>query len=290
MSGSAAPPFRCAPDRPSDEEGVRVVRAALDAGMTLFDTADVYPPAGTDRGHSERLLARALGRARVDSGEVVIATKGRKHWDPDGEVRIDCSPETLRAACEASPRALDAEVISVYQLHEVDPVVPVEDSLGALLELRQAGKIDQIGVCNVDIAELDRAVAVAPEVSVQNQYSPAISDSEAVLDRCEELGLAFLPWGPLTGFRSRAEDPQSALTERFAAVAARHGVSVQRTVLAWELARSPVLLPIPGATRVGTVQDSAAAADLDLGERDLEWLGVGSGPSRPCRGQLTGRS
>ncbi|MGI8695280.1 MAG: aldo/keto reductase [Mycobacteriales bacterium] len=270
--GFGGAPISLRPDRPSNEEGVRVVRAAVDAGMTLFDTADVYTPAGTGSGHGERLLARALGRRPVDDGEVMVATKGGKYWDADGEVRIDSSPKRLRAACEASLRALDVEVIALYQLHEVDPVVPIEDSVGALLELRQAGKIDQIGVCNVDVAQLDRALSVASIVSVQNQYSPAIVDSDPVLDRCEALAIAFLPWGPLTGFRSRPDDPQSAIAERFAAVAARLDVSVPRVVLAWELARSPVMLPIPGATRAATVQDSAGAAGLDLGDRDVAWL------------------
>lgn len=249
------------------------MHAALDAGMTLFDTADVYTPAGTGRGHSERLIARALRERGVRADDVLVATKGGKYWDADGDVQIDASPDRLRAACDASLIALGTDVINLYQLHEVDPVVPLEDSVGALATLQRDGKIAQIGLCNVTVEEVDRALAVAPVVSVQNRYSPAVTDSDPVLDRCEALGIAFLPWGPLTGFRSRPGDPENPIQSRFAAVAGRLGVSVQRVVLAWELARSPVMLPIPGSTRVSTVADSAAAADLPLSVQDVAWLG-----------------
>ncbi len=270
--GFGGAPVSLRPDRPSDDEGVRVVHAALDAGMTLFDTADVYTPAGTGRGHSERLIARALHERSVRAGDVLVATKGGKYWDAAGDVQIDASPDRLRAACEASLLDLGIDVIDLYQLHEVDPVVPLEDSVGALAALQRGGKIAQIGLCNVTVEEVDRALAVAPIVSVQNRYSPAVIDSDPVLDRCAALGIAFLPWGPLTGFRSRPGDPKTPIHDRFAAVAGRLGVSVQRVVLAWELARSPVMLPIPGSTRVSTVADSAAAADLPLSVQDVAWL------------------
>jgi aryl-alcohol dehydrogenase-like predicted oxidoreductase len=268
--GFGGAPVSLRPDRPSDDEGVRVVHAALDAGMTLFDTADVYTPAGTGRGHSERLIARALRERGRRAGDVLVATKGGKYWDAAGDVQIDASPDQLRAACEASLLALETDVIDLYQLHEVDPVVPLEDSVGTLAALQREGKIARIGLCNVTVEEVDRALAVAPIVSVQNRYSPAVTDSDPVLDRCAALGISFLPWGPLTGFRPG--DPKTPVQDRFAAVAGRMGVSVQRVVLAWELARSPAMLPIPGSTRVSTVADSAAAADLPLSIQDVAWL------------------
>ncbi len=274
--GFGGAPLSLRPDRPSDDDGVRVVHAALDAGMTLLDTADVYTPAGTGRGHSERLIGRALRERRTGTDDVVVATKGGKYWDADGEVQIDASPAALREACDASLTALRAETIALYQLHEVDLVVPIEDSVGALVELQRQGKVTQIGLCNVTVAELDRALTVTPIVSVQNRYSPAVTDSDPVLERCEERGIAFMPWGPLTGFRSRAGDPETPLQVRFAEVAHRHGVSVQRVVLAWELARSPVMLPIPGSTQVRTVKDSAAAADLVLSAGEFSWLAGGA--------------
>ncbi len=274
--GFGGAPLSLRPDRPTDDEGVRVVQAALDAGMTLLDTADVYTPAGTGRGHSERLIGRALRERGTRSDDVLVATKGGKYWDADGEVQIDASPARLREACEASLTALRTETIALYQLHEVDPVAPIEDSVGALVELQRQGKITQIGLCNVTVGELDRALAVAPIASVQNRYSPVVTDSDPVIERCEERGIAFMPWGPLTGFRSRTGDPDSPLQARFAEVARSRGVSVQRVVLAWELARSPVMLPIPGSTRIRTVEDSAAAADLVLSATELSRLAGGA--------------
>jgi aryl-alcohol dehydrogenase-like predicted oxidoreductase len=282
--GFGGAPISLRPDRPSDDEGVAVVHAALDAGVTLFDTADVYTPAGTGRGHSEALIARALRErglsADASDRRVVVATKGGKHWDAAGEVQIDASPAALMKACDASLEALGVDTISLYQLHAVDPLVPLEDSIGALAELRRLGKIEQIGISNVDVSELDRARSVAEIVSVQNQYSPALRIEDPVLERCEELGIAFMPWGPLTGFRGRDGDSTSAVVARFSVAAEALHLSVARVVLAWELARSPVMLPIPGATRIESVVDSAAAAGETLDPSVAEWLsGLGPGPS-----------
>jgi aryl-alcohol dehydrogenase-like predicted oxidoreductase len=279
--GFGGAPISLRPDRPADGDGVKVIQAALDLGITLFDTADVYTPAGTGRGHSEGLIARALRQRSVSAdasdGRVVVATKGGKYWDAEGEVQTDASPSALIKACDASLEALGVETITLYQLHTVDPQVPIEESVGALVELRGAGKISQIGLCNVTVEELDRARSVAPVVSVQNQYSPGLTIADPVLSRCEELGIAFLPWGPLTGFRGRAADPESPAQGRFAVAAAYLGISVARLVLAWELSHSPVILPIPGATRVGSITDSAAASAVDLGPGLEGWLS-GSGP------------
>jgi aryl-alcohol dehydrogenase-like predicted oxidoreductase len=279
--GFGGAPIALRPDRPPDDEAVTVIHAALDAGVTLFDTADVYTPAGTGRGHGERLLARALRERDVRFGagdhQVVVTTKGGKYWDRDGEVQIDARPAALKAACERSLEALGVETITLYQLHEVDPSVPVEESVGALVELSRAGKIDQIGLCNVTVDDLERARAVGSVVSVQNRYSPALSMTDPVLERCEALGIAFLPWGPLTGFRGLPGEAGTTVAARFADLAERLGVSVPRLVLAWELARSPVMIPIPGSTRIATVCDSAAAADLKLSAAEMAWLSAHPG-------------
>lgn len=269
--GLGGAPIALRPDRPSAEEAVKVIHAALDCGITLFDTADVYTPVGTGRGHGEALLERALRerglRADASDRRVLVTTKGGKYWDAEGEVQVDASPRALARACDASLQALRAETIALYQLHTVDPLVPLEESVGAMEELRRLGKIEQIGLSNVSVEELDRAGAVADIASVQNRYSPALAIDDPVVDRCAELNIAFMPWGPLTGFRSPHPAADPSVVARFHAAAEERHISVARLVLAWELAYSPVMLPIPGATRVGSIADSAAAGAeiLDAG-------------------------
>jgi aryl-alcohol dehydrogenase-like predicted oxidoreductase len=181
-------------------------------------------------------------------------------------------------SCDASLEALGVETITVYQLHTVDPRIPIEESIGALAELKRLGKIAQIGVSNVDVNQLERARSVAPIVSVQNHYSPALSIEDPVLARCEELDIAFLPWGPLTGFRGRPDGPESPAAARFTDAAARLGLSPARLVLAWELAYSPVMIPIPGSTRIASITDSAGAAAESLDPALVAWLS-GAGPA-----------
>jgi pyridoxine 4-dehydrogenase len=230
---------------PEDPESARrLLRRALELGVTFLDTADSYGP-----DVSERLIAEAL---RPYPQDVVIATKAGLRRRGPGDWYADCRPEHLRRACEGSLRRLGLERIDLYQLHTVDPQVPIEESIGALVELRAEGKVRHIGVCNVDRAQLARAQAVAPIVSVQNRYSLADRAHEPVLEECERAGLAFIAWAPLAkGFLARG------------------GADV---ALAWLLRRSPVLLPIPGTASVEHLEQNVRALDLVLEAADLEAL------------------
>lgn len=256
--------------RPDEAQAVRVVHAALDAGVTLLDTADAYCLGHDDVGHNERLLARAVATWSGDRDAVVIATKGGHTRPPDGSWALDGSREHLRAACEASLRALGVEAIGLYQFHRPDPQVPWAESVGALEELRAEGKVRLVGVSNADPGQIREAAAITPLAAVQNELSPRFRSSEPEVDLCAELGVAFLPWSPLGGMGSAAD--LGTTHAAFAEVARERGVSPQRVCLAWLLAKSPVVVPIPGARRVESVLDSAAAADLVLTADELARL------------------
>lgn len=253
---------------PDERSAIRMVHAALDAGVTFLDTADVYSP-HLGRGYSESVFGLAV-RTWAAGPDILIATKGGKYWGADGRVRVDGRPEYLARACDASLRALGTDVIGLYQFHEPDPAVPYEDSIGKLIDLRTAGKIRQIGISNAGVDLIRRASALTPLASVQNRLGPDHRQSGAEIGLCEELGIAFLAWGPLGGLRRGAE---GTADERYALVASRHGVSAERVAIAWELSLSPVVIPIPGATRPETILDSVRAADLVLEPEDLEMLG-----------------
>jgi aryl-alcohol dehydrogenase-like predicted oxidoreductase len=275
---------------PDERSAIRMVHAALDAGVTLLDTADVYSP-HLGAGYSESVFGRAVRAWAGGRDDVLIATKGGKYWGPDGRVRVDGRPEYLARACDASLRALGTDVIDLYQFHEPDPAVPYEESIGALTGLRTAGKIRQIGLSNVGVDLIRRAVALTPVASVQNRLGPDHRDGGAEIGLCADLGIAFLAWGPLGGLRAGADGAGVAGAagagsagsaagaagragyERFARVARRHGASAERVAIAWELALSPAVIPIPGATRPETILDSVRAADLVLTAGDLEILG-----------------
>jgi len=244
------------------ERSVRTIHAALDAGVTLVDTADAYCLGADDVGHNEQLIAEALRSYGGDTSGVLVATKGGHTRPPDGSWALDGSPEHLRAACEASLRALGVEAIGLYQLHRPDPQVPYAESLGALEELRAEGKVRMVGVSNASVEQIRQAQATTLLVSVQNELSPAFRSSEDELRYCAEQGLAFLPWSPLGGIGSAAGLGQEHAA--FAEVARAHGVSPQQVCLAWLLAKADVVVPIPGASRPESVQSSAAAAELVL--------------------------
>ena len=245
---------------PSDHEtALAVLRRAVELGINLIDTADSYGPEV-----SERLIAEALHPYPDD---LVIATKGGLlrpgpgRWDPD------CRPEHLREACEGSLRRLRLERIHVYQLHTVDHEVPLEESLGALIELRDEGKIAHIGISNVDVDQLERALEMTQVVSVQNRFNLVDRDSEPVLEACERRGIAFIPWFPLaTGSLAR---PGSALDR----AAASHQADPAQVALAWLLARSQVMLPIPGTGSVEHLEENAAAAGVRLDRDEVDQLG-----------------
>lgn len=253
--------------RPPEADAIRVVHAALDGGMTLIDTADVYCIDQSDIGHNERLIAAAL-RGRRE--HVVVATKGGLER-PGGRWTTNGRPEHLRAACERSLRALAVDTIDVYQLHAPDDEVPFAESVGALAGLRDAGKIRHVGLSNVSVAEIDIARAIVPIVSVQNRCGPLDTSAwdDGVLAHCGVLGITFLAYSPVNGSSGKAEIGRHAA---LGSVAARHGVSPFQVALAWLLAQSPVMLPIPGASRVASAQDSAAALRLRLEPDEVDAL------------------
>jgi aryl-alcohol dehydrogenase-like predicted oxidoreductase len=259
--------------RPDEARSIRTIHAALDAGVTLIDTADAYHLHAGETGHNERLIAKALASYAGDTSDVLVATKGGHIRPGDGSWTVDGSPEHLRAAAEASLKALGVDAIGLYQYHRPDPKVPYAESIGALKELLDAGKIRMAGISNASIEQIDIAIHVLGEgnlASVQNQFSPAFRSSEPELRYCAELGLAFLPWSPLGG--SGRASRLGARHAAFGEAADAHGVSPQQVALAWMLAKAPVAIPIPGASRPESIIDSAQAADLVLSPAELARL------------------
>jgi aryl-alcohol dehydrogenase-like predicted oxidoreductase len=250
--------------RPDEAQAIRAIHAALDAGVTFLDTADVYCLDDTEIGHNERLMARAL-RGRTET--VVVATKGGLRR-PKGSWTRDGSPEHLTQACEQSLVALGVEAIDLYQLHAPDSKVPFIDSVGAIARLREAGKVRRVGLSNVDAQEIAEAARIVPITSVQNRWNPGHRhpEEDGVIAACEAAGIAFLPYSPFGG-ASGAKSLGSM--KGLAAEAEKRGVSPHRLVLAWMLAKSPVVIPIPGVRRAETAIDSAAAADLELSADDV---------------------
>jgi aryl-alcohol dehydrogenase-like predicted oxidoreductase len=258
--------------RPDEDRSIRTIHAALDAGVNLIDTADAYHLYADEVGHNESLIAKALATYGGDGADVLVATKGGHLRPGDGSWTIDGSPEHIAAACDASLKRLGVEAIGLYQHHRPDPTVPYADSIGALRDLLDAGKIRMAGISNANPDQIRQAQEILGGrlVSVQNEFSPAVRDSERELELCTESGLAFLPWSPLGGI-GRA----GALGSRFApfaAVAAAHSVSPQQVCLAWMLAKSPVVIPIPGSSRPETIRDSVAAVDLELSPAEFASL------------------
>jgi len=233
----------------------RVLQRAVQLGVRFIDTADSYGPAV-----SEEIIAEAL---HPYASDLVIATKGgivrpdRPTWAAEGR------PGHLRAACEASLRRLRVDRIDLYQLHTIDPRVPLEESVGELARLRQEGKIRHVGVSNFDVDELARARRIVPIVSVQNRYNVADRAADDVLDVCTRDGIAFIPWRPLA---LAAADAARPARRRLEAAAAQRGWSVPQAALAWLLARSPVMLPIPGTSSEAHLDELIAASALRLGD------------------------
>jgi pyridoxine 4-dehydrogenase len=238
---------------PEDRDGaIATLRRAVELGINLIDTADSYGP-----NVSEELIAEAL---HPYPEGLVIATKGGLRRTGPGVWPRDGRPEHLREACEGSLRRLRVERIDLYQLHAPDPEVPYEDSVGALKELRDEGKIRLVGVSNVSVSQLETAREIAPIATVQNRFNLQDRGSEQVLERCEQLGLGFIPWFPLSaGSLARSEGPLEQ-------IAARHGASVAQIVLAWLLARSQMMLPIPGTSSVEHLEENVAAAGIELSD------------------------
>ena len=244
------------PENP--EEAKAVLRRVVEIGVTLIDTADSYGP-----DVSERLIGETL--SPYPEG-VTIATKGGLVRPGPGDWRPNGRPEHLREACEGSLRRLGLERIDLYQLHRIDPDVPAEESLGALSELRDEGKIRHIGLSEVGVEEIQQAQEIVPIVTVQNRYNLTYRDSEDVLDYCEQEGIGFIPWFPLaTG--DLAKDGGS-LDE----ISANHDARPSQIALAWLLQRSPVILPIPGTSSVEHLDENASAAGIELSDDEFEEL------------------
>ncbi|MFE4513389.1 aldo/keto reductase [Kitasatospora sp. NPDC056783] len=263
--------------RPDEARAIATVHAALDAGVTLIDTADSYHWHAGEAGHNELLIARALARYGSDTSRVLVATKGGRGRPGDGSWTVDATPAHLKRAAEASVRRLGVDALGLYQLHKPDPTVPWAESVGALRELLDAGTIRAAGISNVTTAQIRQAHRILGHglVSVQNRYSPAVRDSEPELRLSERLGLAFLPWSPLGGIsRSSLDGPSGAtsLGTAFHRIATERGVSPQQIALAWLLARSPAVIPVPGSSRPASIADSARAAELTLDARELSEL------------------
>jgi aryl-alcohol dehydrogenase-like predicted oxidoreductase len=258
--------------RPDEARSIATIHAAIDAGVTLIDTADAYHISAAEVGHNESLIARALATFGADSSHVLVATKGGHLRPGDGSWTVNGSPAYLRRACEASLRRLGVDAVGLYQFHRPDPSVPYADSVGALRDLLDEGKIRMAGISNAnpDQIRLANEVLGGRLVSVQNQFSPSFRSSEPELALCDELGIAFLPWSPLGGISSARR--LGTAHAGFGQVAQTLGVSPQQVTLAWMLARSPVIVPIPGSTRPETIRDCVAAASLQLTTAQVEQL------------------
>jgi aryl-alcohol dehydrogenase-like predicted oxidoreductase len=267
-------PIAAYADDLDDGQAQRTVHAALDAGIRLFDTARAYCPGGRN-GFGERQLAEALLAWKGDRDDVVVATKVVSYRDADGAWRRDGTPGTVHAWAREACANLGTNHLDLLQSHAVDPEVPFAETVGAMAELREQGLVREVGISNVTAAQVREAAEVTDLATVQNETNPDRVDHD-VLAACDELGLTYFPYSPFGGV-SGAED----LGQRhpaLATVAERRDVNPHRVCLAWLRSLSPVVVPIPAATRPATIRDSAAAADLALTDDDLaelEHLGRG---------------
>jgi aryl-alcohol dehydrogenase-like predicted oxidoreductase len=250
--------------RPDRRQAIATIHASLDAGVTIIDTADAYSLGVQEHGHGEELVAEALAAYGGPTDEVVVATKGGHRRPGDGSWTVHGDPAYIKEACEASLKRLGVDAIGLYQYHRPDPKVPWAESVGALADLLDEGKILMAGVSNASVARIDEAQQVLGGrlVSVQNQFSPRFRSSEGELEHCEKLGIVFIPWSPMGGI-GRADDIEHK-HPAFAAVAQAVGASPQQVTLAWMLAKGSRVIPIPGSSRPETAVASAAAAAVEL--------------------------
>ncbi|MFK0290859.1 aldo/keto reductase [Streptomyces sp. NPDC090442] len=262
-TGGLVGPGYWGPRHEAPERSVTLLRRAVDAGVTLIDTADNYGP-----DVAEELVARAL--YPYPDG-LVVATKGGVVRTGPDVWHLAGRPEQLRAMCDASLRRLRADTLDLYQLHRLDPDVPMADQLGTLLELQRAGKIRHIGLDSVSATELARARELAPIAAVQNRYNVLDRASEDVLTLCERTGTAFLPWFPL-GHGALTDGSAGPAADALTALAAAHGATTGQIALAWLLHRSPALLPTPGTGSPAHLDENLAASEISLTDADLARL------------------
>jgi len=250
--------------RPPEDVGRRVLHAAIEAGMTLIDTADVYCLDDSDIGHNERLIASVVNE-RPDRDRIRVATKAGLRR-PHGNWTRDASPKHIREACEQSLRSLQTERIWLYQLHAPDEKVPFEKSVETFAELQRAGKCLHVGLSNVSVEQIEKARRIVEIVSVQNRLNPYFRESIPVVKHCEENGITFLAYSPVGGGRLAKKLPSFDLLQR---IAGAHSASVHAVVIAWVRAQGKTVVPIPGARTVEHAVDSARAGELVLTEEEI---------------------
>jgi aryl-alcohol dehydrogenase-like predicted oxidoreductase len=260
--------------RPPEEQSIAVIHRALDLGVTLIDTADSYCQDESDKHHNERLIAKALQEYNGDTSQVVVATKGGL-MRPNGAWTRNGNPDHLRETIRASFEALGGERIDLWQYHAPDASYSIEASLTPAKEAVEKGMIRLVGVSNFSVEQIKRAREVVEIVSVQNQFNPWHRQPEfdGVLEYCESEGLTFLPWSPLGGSSrvSRLED-----IPVIANLAKEKGISVYNIVLAWLRAKSPCIIPIPGASQTASIEDSVKAIDVQLSSEEVEKIDRGT--------------
>ncbi|PZV06545.1 MAG: aldo/keto reductase [Leptolyngbya sp.] len=257
--------------RPSEADAIAVVHRALDLGITLLDTADSYCQDETDKHHNERLFAKALQQYNGDTSQVIVATKGGL-MRPNGSWTRNGNPDHLRQTIRESFEALGGkQAIALWQYHAPDPDYSISASLAPVREAVDAGLIRYVGVSNFSVEQIRQAREVVDIVSVQNQYNPWYREPErdGVLTYCEQETLTFLPWSPLGGSRRVKNLPE---IQPMAQLAQEKGVSVYCLVLAWLRAKSPCVVPIPGASKVSSIEDSVKAAEVDLSAIEVEQI------------------
>lgn len=270
---------------PPEDRSIATIHAALDAGVTLLDTADIYAPSWDTMGHNEAIVGRALASWSGDRDTVVVATKGGITRSAEVPWGRDGSRAYLRTALERSRRALDVDVVDLYQWHRPDRRLLFSDVIATFVELRDEGRIRAIGLSNVNVEEIELAAELLGEgglASVQNEFSPSHTASFDELTACAEQGIAFLPWSPLGGIGSQ-QNVTGRRFEVFEQIGRERGVSPHQVVLAWELALGTTVIPIPGASRPESVLDSVLAADLSLDDSELDRCNVACGPPLPDR-------
>jgi aryl-alcohol dehydrogenase-like predicted oxidoreductase len=278
------------------EQAIATVHHAIDSGITLLDTANVYSPTWDTFGHNETLVAEAVRTysGKADISKVIIATKGGIIKPAENVVERDGTREGLLKACEASLKRLNTSSIELYQFHRHDPSVTYTEQMLSLKALKDAGMVKRIGLSNAQGPELDVALEIlgGPNdggvVSIQNEYSPRYRGEQDVLDKCMKLGIAFLPWSPLGG-AAQAGEVGSRYSD-FAAVATEVGATAQEVVLAWLLALTPVMIPIPGATKTATVDSIIRSTELKLTSAQVERLTAAESPNESLFPDLKPRS
>jgi len=278
--GLGAMPFSMGDNvRPDEQQAIATVHAALDAGVTFIDTADIYAPSWDTMGHNEEIVARALA-AYGDTSHVIVGTKAGITRGPGETWGRDGSLPYLRGAVEASLRRLGRDVIDLYQWHRPDRSLEYADVVGHFKTLQDEGKVRAVGISNANLEQIDIAVEVLGAdglASVQNEFSPRFLSSRDELDHCGRLGVAFLPWSPLGGTGRAGEVGDKAHV--FAEIGQELGVSPQQVVLAWELSLGDHVIPIPGSSRPETITDSAQAPHLRLDAGHLERIAAGLDPA-----------